>query len=171
MTYRFSHVKILIGLCPKQCCGSMTFWCGSGSADPCLWLMDPDSDPSIFIIDLQDANKNKFKKKSFSAYYFLRLLLHHFSKIKSKKKSQNSRNPGFSWYFCLMMEGSGSGSTSHKRIRIQEAQKHVDPVDRIRIGPDPQHWSKELVRWAFYVVYFRWHGDSNRKISNHFKKF
>jgi hypothetical protein len=20
----------------KQCCGSMTFWCGSGSADPCL---------------------------------------------------------------------------------------------------------------------------------------
>ncbi len=25
-----------------QCCGSMTFWGGSGSADPCLWLMDPD---------------------------------------------------------------------------------------------------------------------------------
>jgi hypothetical protein len=33
---------------------------GTGSADPCLWLMDPDSDPvpSIFIIDLQDANRN-----------------------------------------------------------------------------------------------------------------
>jgi hypothetical protein len=37
-----------------------------GSADPCLCLMDPDSDldpdadpdPSIFIIDLQDANKD-----------------------------------------------------------------------------------------------------------------
>jgi hypothetical protein len=47
----------------KQCCGSMTFWCGSGSgsADPCRWLMDPDPnadpDPSIFIIDLQNANK------------------------------------------------------------------------------------------------------------------
>jgi hypothetical protein len=28
----------------NQCCGSMTFWCGSGSADPCLylWLMDLD---------------------------------------------------------------------------------------------------------------------------------
>jgi hypothetical protein len=25
-----------------QCCGSMTFWGGSGSTDPCLWLMDPD---------------------------------------------------------------------------------------------------------------------------------
>jgi hypothetical protein len=32
----------------KQCCGSMTFWCGSGSADPCLWLMDPDADPDHF---------------------------------------------------------------------------------------------------------------------------
>jgi hypothetical protein len=27
------------------------------SADPCLWLMDPDPDPPIFVIDLQDANK------------------------------------------------------------------------------------------------------------------
>jgi hypothetical protein len=30
---------------------------GSGSADPCIWLMDPDPDPAIFLIDLQDANK------------------------------------------------------------------------------------------------------------------
>ncbi len=35
--------------------GSMTFWCGFGSADTRLWLMDPD--PAIFVIDLQDANK------------------------------------------------------------------------------------------------------------------
>jgi hypothetical protein len=33
----------------------LTCWYGSGSADPCLWLMDPD--PAIFVIDLQDANK------------------------------------------------------------------------------------------------------------------
>ncbi len=49
-----------------QCCVSMTFWrgSGSGSADPCLWLMDPDTDsdpdPTIFVIDLQDANKKLF---------------------------------------------------------------------------------------------------------------
>jgi hypothetical protein len=36
----------------------MTFWggseSGSGSADPCLVLMDPDADadPAIFVIDL-----------------------------------------------------------------------------------------------------------------------
>ncbi len=43
--------------CCLTCCGSMTFSCGSGSgsADPCMWLLDPD--PAIFIIDLQDANK------------------------------------------------------------------------------------------------------------------
>jgi hypothetical protein len=49
--------------------------------------MDPDADPdpSIFIIDLQDANKKLITKKSFSAYYFLKVLLHHFSKVKSQK--------------------------------------------------------------------------------------
>ncbi len=45
-----------------------------------------------------------------SAFYFLKLHLHHFSKIKDKKQSQNSRNQGFSYYFCMMIEGSGSGS-------------------------------------------------------------
>jgi hypothetical protein len=36
--------------------------------------------------------------------------LHHFSKIKSQEESQNGRNHGFSYYFCLMIEGSGVGS-------------------------------------------------------------
>jgi hypothetical protein len=74
----------------NQCCGSMTFWCGSGSVDPCLWLMypDPDSnpepDPAIFNIDLQGTNK-KLIKKRFSAYYFLKVHLHKFSKISQKE--------------------------------------------------------------------------------------
>jgi hypothetical protein len=42
----------------------------------------------------------------------LKVHLHHFSKIKSQKKSQNSRNQGFSYYFCMMKEGSGSGAGS-----------------------------------------------------------
>jgi hypothetical protein len=36
--------------------------------------------------------------------------LHHFSKIKSHKKSQNSRNHGFSDFLGLNIEGSGSRS-------------------------------------------------------------
>jgi hypothetical protein len=43
--------------------------------------MDPDPDPAIFVIDLQDANK-----KLLSAYYLLKVHLHHFSKIKSQKE-------------------------------------------------------------------------------------
>jgi hypothetical protein len=69
--------------------------------------MDPD--PAIFVIDLQDASKKLIFNKIFSAYYFLKVHLNHFSKIKSQKESQNRRNQGFSYYFCMMIEGSGPG--------------------------------------------------------------
>jgi hypothetical protein len=32
---------------------------------PCLWIMDPDPDSAIFVIDLQDANKKLILKKIF----------------------------------------------------------------------------------------------------------
>jgi hypothetical protein len=101
----------------NQCSGSMTFWggSGSGSADPCPSLMDPDPDPGsgscYFVIDPQDASKKLIFNTIFSAYYFLKVHLHHFSKIKSQKESQNSTGiKVFSYYFCMMIEGSGSGS-------------------------------------------------------------
>ncbi len=51
--------------------------------------MDPDPDanpdPAIFIIDLQDANKNKFKKKLFCLLLFEGQFI-SFSKIKSQKE-------------------------------------------------------------------------------------
>jgi hypothetical protein len=95
--------------------------------------VDPDPDPAIFVIDLQDASKKLIFNTIFSAYYFLKVHLHLFSKIKSQKEPQNSRNQGFSYYFCTMIEGSGSipltsGSGWSKN--------HVDPDS----NPDPQHW-------------------------------
>jgi hypothetical protein len=91
----------------KQCCGSMTFsgGSGSGSADPCLWLMDPDPDRHW---PYQDANK----KLVFFVFYFLKVHVHHFERYKVKKKSQSSRNKGFSSFFCLVIEGSRSRSGS-----------------------------------------------------------
>jgi hypothetical protein len=56
--------------------------------------------------------------KSFLVNYFLKVHLHHFSKIKSQKE-QNSRNQGFSFYFCLMIEGSGSGTRRPKNMLIR----------------------------------------------------
>jgi hypothetical protein len=57
----------------------MTFWYGSGSADPYryIWLTDltPAPDPGIFVSDLQDDKKKNFFL-SFFAYYFLTLHLH-----------------------------------------------------------------------------------------------
>ncbi len=43
----------------RQCWGFVTFWCGSGSPDPYLWLMDPDPtpNPTPFFSDFKDANK------------------------------------------------------------------------------------------------------------------
>jgi len=53
----------------------MIFWFRSGSADPWLWLYldpDPDVDPSIFIIDLQDAGKKRiFSLKAFWRYFYI----------------------------------------------------------------------------------------------------
>ncbi len=61
---------------------------------------------------LRCQQKNNFLA-IFSAYYFLKVHLHHFSKIKSLKESQNSRNQGFSYYFFMMIEGSGSIPTTN----------------------------------------------------------
>jgi hypothetical protein len=53
-------------------------------------------------------------------------------------KSQNSRNQCFSYYFCLMIEESGSISLINgSGCGSGEAQKHMDPTD-----PDPQHCFK-----------------------------
>ncbi len=60
--------------------------------------------------------------------------------------SQNIRNQGFSYYFCLMIEGSGPDPyilTPYLRIRILEAQKHTECLDPtgpdLALVPDPQH--------------------------------
>jgi hypothetical protein len=49
------------------------------------------------------------------------------------KKSQNSRNQGFSYYFCLMIEGSGYGSVHHTNGDLD-----TDPYFILMVSdPDP----------------------------------
>jgi hypothetical protein len=68
--------------------------------------MDPD--PAIFVIDLT--------KTIFLSNFFCFLLfegtvhLYFFPGYKVIKKSQNSRNQGYSYNFCLMIEESVSGA-------------------------------------------------------------
>ncbi len=47
---------------------------------------------------------------SFFAYYFFKVYLHHFSKIKSHKKSHKTVEINVFLLFLLMIEGSGAGS-------------------------------------------------------------
>jgi hypothetical protein len=79
---------------------------------------DPDSDrdPAVFFIDLQDANKKRILKK-FPAYYFLKAHLHHFTMVKSPNEVTKQKESRFSLLNLL----------DDRRIRIREAQKHVDP--------------------------------------------
>jgi hypothetical protein len=67
-------------------------------------ILDPDS--AIFVIDLQDANK-KLVKKKFCLLLF-ECTFTSFFKEKIQIESQNCRNQSFSYYFCMMIEGSGS---------------------------------------------------------------
>ncbi len=71
----YPMIMLVVSVHARQCCGSIKFLYGSRSADPPLRLMDPN--PAIFVSDLQDVNKEYF-----FAYYFLKIHLHHFSKIR-----------------------------------------------------------------------------------------
>ena len=79
--------------------GSMPLTNGSGSWIRILLFLS---------LTFKMPAKNYFFYTIFSAYDFLKLHLHHFSKTKIQKESHNRRNQGFSYYFCMMIEGSGS---------------------------------------------------------------
>jgi hypothetical protein len=77
------------------------------------------------------------QKQIFKHKFFCLILLNHFSKIKTQKESQNSRNQGFSNYFCMMIGRSGSGSiplTSGSGSRSGRPKNMWIRWIRIRIG-------------------------------------
>ena len=101
-----------------QCWGSMTFLCGSGCGSGSRFF--------------HHWRSRRLQKTYFSTNFFCILVFegtvhfHHFSKIKSQKKSQNSRNQGLSYYVCIMIEasdpltnGSGSGIRRPKNTWIR----------------------------------------------------
>jgi hypothetical protein len=87
-------------------CGSVTCWVVADPDRRSMPLTNGSGSGSCYF--RQDA-KQKIIFLRFSACYFLKLHLHHFSKKwKVPKKSQNCRNRGFSYLFCLMIDVSGS---------------------------------------------------------------
>jgi hypothetical protein len=92
----------------KQFPGSMAFWCGSWSGDPCLWLIDSDAnpDPAIFVIDLQDANKKLILKKVvkivIKKFFCLLLFAGTFTSFfKDKKSKRNHKTVGIKVFLSI----------------------------------------------------------------------
>jgi hypothetical protein len=61
-----------------------------------------------FAIDLQDASKKLIFQQNFLCLLLFEATFTSFFKDKKSKESQNSKNQGFSYNFCMMIEGSGS---------------------------------------------------------------
>jgi hypothetical protein len=72
---------------------SVTFWYGSGFADPCHWLTDPDPEPCCFLQKLSRCQQKISFFSSIFAYYCLWYIYIVF--IYSPKKSQKCKNQGF----------------------------------------------------------------------------
>ncbi len=114
------HTLLLALRNGNQCCGSMTFWYGSGSADPYLWLMDPDPDPAI-LVDLQNINKKLILTKVFCLLLFYII----FQRKKSKKEVKKQLHSRFFVLFVLDERRSGSGSRRPQNIRIRRIRNTV----------------------------------------------
>ncbi len=86
---------------PYRCCWSVTF---GTDPDPDPW--DSTSDLRIRILLYSSVWLTICQQKiSFFSNYFLKVHLHQFSQI---NKSLSSRNQGFSYFYCLLIEGFGS---------------------------------------------------------------
>ncbi len=107
-----------------HCCGSVTFWYGSRSADPSRWLTDPD--PAFFISGWQDANKKKFFFQRFCAYYFWRYTI--CTPVYVDKLSKRSHKIGeikFTYFFACWWKDLDPVSGRLKNIRIRFFFPHV----------------------------------------------
>ncbi len=120
---------------------------GSGSADPHLWLIDPDphADPAIFVSDLQDANK-----KNILLLILFEGTFTSYLKIKRHKEVTKS-TVGINVFLLFLLDDRRIRtriSDKWIRMRIREAPKNMDPTDP---GSDPQHWCKPVLRIRIHM--------------------
>jgi hypothetical protein len=110
----------------KQYCGSMPFWggsgSGSGSADPCLSLMDPN--PAIFVFDFSRCQQ---KTIFFIKVFLLTTFYTHIYIIFKDKKSKRSHKAAvlrirdvYPGSRIRLFSIPDPGSDIFSRIRIKE---------------------------------------------------
>ncbi len=107
-----------------QCWGSVTFWCGSGSPDPYLLLMDPDihqdptPGPTPFFSDFKDA-KNWIFFIVFSFTVPSGILSSVLLALFQSAQHLYEKSEGAGSGSIPLTNGSGSGSGRPKNIRIR----------------------------------------------------
>ncbi len=101
--YVASVFRIHVILVWIRICGSMPLTNGSGFGSGC-------GSGSCYFRHWPSRRQQKtnLKINVFLLITFWRYIYIIFQRKKVQKKSQNSRNQGVSYYFCLMIEGSGS---------------------------------------------------------------
>ncbi len=135
-TLRENWCSIFEGETYGQCCGSVTFWHWSGS---CLFRQ-------VFC-------------SIFFAFYFLKVPFIYISLQRlSPKEAKCRRNQGFSYFFCLFMEGSGS-------VQIMTdpnpgGPKHTDP--------DPRNMrQRHLLSCSVHLIVLFIYLNSNGKLADY----
>jgi hypothetical protein len=120
------RIHVILGWIRIRIRGSMPLTNGSGFGSG-SWIRILQFSSLTFKMPA----KNKFFNTIFSAYDFFKLDLRvpHFSTIKIQKDSQNSRNQGFSYYFCMIIEGSGSWRPKNTWIRWT-VPRRADPCSQ-----------------------------------------
>ncbi len=116
----------------NQSSESVTCLYESGSSDPYFWLTDPD--PALFISDLRHAKQIFFN--------FWRSFL---TDKKSSRSHKILESEGASYYFCLMMGGSGSGTLSTNTAHLygsKSSYQNVTDLEHRSIHPDLNPYSK-----------------------------
>ncbi len=107
-----------------QCSRSVTFWYGSGSSDPYLWLTDPD--PAFFVRDLKDA-KNKFFFTKFLCLFLFESTFTSFNKDNKSERSHKTIEIKIFLHFLLV------NGRIRNRIRISINKLRIRIRMQIRI--------------------------------------
>ncbi len=116
--------------------GSMPLTNGSGSCNFCHW-------PS------RCQQKTNFLTQFFLLVTFWRHIYIIIKDKKSKRVTKNNRIQGFSYYFCMMIEGSGSRAGSGS-IPLTSGSGSGMPKKHV----DPEHWSQAT--WTLGAAGWSW---------------